>query len=119
MDELPYAIMCELRAIAGASLSTSFRPIGNSRPSPEVMNRRRPYQRPLMPQSLSREVQSKPESKFEYSASLQDLVDFGLIKHGFWHDGSRQTTQYGFHLTEKAVDMLKARSVSPSEEKKD
>jgi hypothetical protein len=105
---LPYAIMCELRDIAGENPSTNFKPTGNRRPSPEAMNRRRPHLRPLSPVFMSEGVPTAPESKYEYSASTQDLVDFGLLKHGFWHDGDRQTTHYGFHLTEKAVEILKA-----------
>ena len=105
-DALPYAIMCKLRDIAGDNPSTNFRPIGSHRPSPEAMNTRRVYLRPLS--AVSEAVPTGPESKYEYSASTQDLVDFGLLKHGFWHDGDRQTTQYGFHLTERAVEILKA-----------
>jgi hypothetical protein len=117
MDELPYAIMCELRALAGDSPSTAFKPIGNRRPSPEAMRMRRAYQRPLSAAFMSEAVPTGPESKYEYSASTQDLVDFGLIKHGFWHDGDRQTTQYGFNLTEKAVEILRAPLTAAGREK--
>lgn len=111
--ELPYAIMCELRAIAGDTPSTNFKPIGEHRPSPEAMNRRRPHMRPM---SAWRDttVPPKLESKYEYRASTQDLVDFGLLKHGFLHEGNRQTTHYGFHLTEKAVEILRAQKSSPA-----
>lgn len=117
MDELPYAIMCALREIAGPKPSTDFKPIGVSRPSPEAMQMRRPYSRPLTAARLSASAPVAPESKYEYSASTQDLVDFGLIKHGFWHDGNKQTTQYGFHLTEKAVEILRAPSPQQQEMK--
>lgn len=106
MDELPYALMCELRKLSGDQPSMSFRPIGNKRPSPEAMQMRTAYLRPLSPERFTAEMPDRPESKYEYSASLQDLIDFGLLKHGFWHDGDRQTTQYGFHLTEKAMTYL-------------
>ena len=106
---LPYAILCELRALAGEHPSTNFRPTGTRRPTPEAMQFRRPHLRPLSAPDLSPNVPTAPESKYEYSASHQDLVDFGLIKHGYWHDGDRQTTTYGFHLTEKAVEALRTR----------
>ena len=106
--DLPYAIMCELRDIAGENPSTNFKPIGDRRPSPEAMHRRRPHCPPLSAAFLSEAAPTAPESKYEFSASTQDLVDFGLLKHGFWHDGDRQSTQYGFQLTEKAVEILKA-----------
>lgn len=109
--KLPYAIMCALREIAGLSPSTSFRPIGTRRPSPEAMRIRRPYTRPLTPVQMSEAAPTPPESRYEYSASTQDLVDFGLIEHGYWYDG--RSTQYGFHLTEKAVDILRADNSGP------
>ena len=107
---LPYAIMCELRAIAGDNPSTNFRPTGTRRPSAKAMNMRRAHHRPLSAPTMSGSVPTEPESKYEYSASTQDLVDFGLLKHGFWHDGNRQTTQYGFHLTDKAGEILRSNS---------
>lgn len=109
-ETLPYAILCELRALAGDHPSINFRPTGTRRPDPEAMRLRRAYLRPLSARNFSASVPDQPESKYEYSASLQDLVDLGLIKHGYWHDGERQTTTYGFHLTDKAVEALMPRS---------
>lgn len=103
--KLPYAVMCELREIGGDSPSTNFVRIGNKPPSPEAMNWRRAYLRPLSAINFNPNPTAIPD-RCETSASLQDLVDFGLIEHGYWYDGHRQTKDYGFHLTVKGVEAL-------------
>lgn len=108
---LPYAIMCRLKDLAGDRPSTNFIPVSQKRPSPEGLHVRKGYVRPISPRMIDAAIPDAPQSRYEHSASIQDLVDFGLVKHGYWAELG--VTQYGFHLTDKAVEILLAPPTQP------